>query len=98
MTAFIAKLTIKPDMRAQFEAAQTELRTLTHKHEPNTPVYELLQSRDEPNVYFCVATFTDEAAFEYHMQTDFHDRLVPPIMDCLAGDMELSFYNVIGEK
>jgi hypothetical protein len=26
------------------------------------------------------------------MVIDFHDRLVPPILDCLASDMELAFY------
>jgi hypothetical protein len=26
------------------------------------------------------------------MGIDFHDRLVPPILDCLAQDMELSFH------
>ena len=57
MTAFIAKLVIKSEMREQFEKAQTELRELTYLNEPETPVYELLKSRDNPEVYFCVATF-----------------------------------------
>ena len=48
MTAFIAKLVIKPEMREQFEKAQTELRELTYLNEPETPVYELLKSRDNP--------------------------------------------------
>ena len=52
MTAFIAKLVIKPEMREQFEKAQTELRELTYLNEPETPVYELLKSRDNPEVYF----------------------------------------------
>ncbi|MEM1103606.1 MAG: antibiotic biosynthesis monooxygenase [Pseudomonadota bacterium] len=96
MTAFVAKLTIKPEMRETFEALQTELRELTHAQEPNTPVYELIRSRDDDTVYLCVATFTDEAAFEFHQQTDFHDRLAPAILDCLAKEMELSFYDIIG--
>ena len=97
MTAFVAKLVVKPEKAADFEKYQDELRTLTHAHEPNTPVYELIRSRDDKNVYLCVATFTDEAAFDYHMQTDFHDRLVPRIMDCLAEEMDLSFYDIIGD-
>lgn len=96
MTAFVAKLVVKPDMAQQFERLQTELRELTHAKEPDTPVYELIRSRDEPNVYLCVATFTDEAAFDYHMQTDFHDRLVPGILECLAEEMDLGFYDIIG--
>lgn len=96
MTAFVAKLVVKQEKAEDFERFQTELRDLTHAHEPDTPVYELIRSRDDKNVYLCVATFTDEAAFDYHMQTDFHDRLVPGIVDCLAEEMELSFYDIVG--
>lgn len=96
MTAFVARLVVKPEKRADFERFQTELRELTHLHEPETPVYELIRSRDEENVYLCVATFTDEAAFDHHMKTDFHDRLVPGILDCLAEEMDLKFFDIIG--
>ncbi len=97
MTAFLAKLVIDPSKREKFETAQTELRDLTYAHEPETPVYELIRSRDEPNTYYCVATFSDEAAFEYHMATEFHDRIVPEIVDCLVEEMDLTFYDIIGD-
>ncbi len=97
MTAFIAKLVVRPEKRAEFERLQTELRQLTHQHEPKTPVYEIIRSRDEENVYLCVATFTDEDAFQFHMKTDFHDRLAPAILDCLAEEMDLGFYDVVGD-
>ena len=96
MTAFVAKLVVKPEKREEFERLQTELRELTHKHEPETPVYELIRSRDDENTYLCVATFTSEGAFDHHMATDFHDRLVPGILDCLAEEMDLGFYDIIG--
>ena len=96
MTAFVAKLVVKPEKREEFERLQTELRTLTHENEPETPVYELIRSRDDENTYLCVATFSDEDAFQYHQTTDFHDRLVPPILECLAEEMDLSFYDIIG--
>lgn len=95
--SFIAKLVVKPEKRAAFEALQVELKSLTHANEPDTIVYELLRSDDDPNLFMCVATFTDEAAFQYHQTTPFHDRLVPPILDCLAQDMELAFYQSLAE-
>ncbi len=97
MTAFIAKLVVKPEKRAEFEQLQTELRTLTHKHEPETPVYELIRLRDDPNVYYCVATFTSEDAFQHHMNIDFHDRLAPGILACLSEEMDLKFFDIVGE-
>lgn len=90
--SFVATLRTKPDRREEFIALQTELKSLVHQHEPDAVVYELLQSEDDPDLFQCVATFRDEAAFEHHMQIDFHDRLVPPILDCLAAEMELAFF------
>lgn len=91
--SFIAKLVTKPEKRNEFVALQTELKALVAQHEPDALVYELLQSDDDPNVFHCVATFRDQAAFDHHMGIDFHDRLVPPILDCLVSEMELGFYN-----
>ena len=90
--SFIAKLVVKPERRDEFIRLQTELKSLVHEHEPDALAYELLQSDDDPDTFYCVATFKDEAAFDHHMGIDFHDRLVPPILDCLAQDMELGFY------
>lgn len=90
---FIALLKVKEDKVAQFEAAQKELSELTHKHEPDTYVYDLIKQTEDPLSYVCYARFKDQAAFDHHMQTEFHDRLVPPILESLADEMQLTFYN-----
>jgi quinol monooxygenase YgiN len=89
--SFIATLRTKPDKRAAFIALQTELKGLVKQHEPDAWVYELLQSDDDPDLFYCIATFKDQAAFDIHMNIDFHDRLVPPIFECLASDMEIQY-------
>ncbi|HLO19051.1 MAG TPA: antibiotic biosynthesis monooxygenase family protein [Sphingomicrobium sp.] len=94
--SFIAKLVVKPERREEFIRLQTELKDLVHQREPDARVYELLQAEEDPNTFYCVATFKDQAAFDHHMGIDFHDRLVPPILDCLAQDMELGFYRSLG--
>lgn len=95
MTAFIAKLTTKPGREADLERLQAELSELTHRHEPDTLVYDVLRSRDEPGVYVVYGRFRDERAFGIHQATDFHQRLVPPILDCLAKDFEIGFYDFV---
>jgi quinol monooxygenase YgiN len=90
--SFVAKLVVKPERIDEFVRLQTELKSLVHEQEPEAWVYELLQSDEDRTIFYCVATFKDQAAFDHHMGIDFHDRLVPPILDCLAQDMELSFY------
>lgn len=88
--SFVAKLVVKPEKRDEFIALQTELKGLVFEHEPDAMVYELLQAEEDENLFYCVATFKDEAAFDHHMSIDFHDRLVPPILECLSEDMDLT--------
>lgn len=93
--SFIAKLVAKPEKAADLEALQIELRALVQAHEPDCDVYELFKAADEPNTYYCIATFKSEAAFDHHMGIDFHERLVPPILECVAQEMELSFHEAL---
>jgi quinol monooxygenase YgiN len=96
MTCFIATLKIKPGQEAEFERLQRELSELTHGSEPDTIVYDILRSRADPGTYVVYGRFRDEAAFQYHQQTPFHDRLVPPILATVSGEMDLKFYDWVG--
>jgi quinol monooxygenase YgiN len=93
MTVFIATLKVKPGQEAEFERLQQELSELTHESEPDTKVYDVLRSRTDPSTYVVYARFKDEAAFQLHQGTDFHERLVPPILATVAGEMDLKFYD-----
>lgn len=90
--SFVARLRARPEKRADLIALQTELKGLVFVHEPDALVYELFQSDEDPDLFLCVATFRDDAAFDTHMAIDFHERLVPPVLDCLAEEMQLDFY------
>lgn len=93
--SFIAELRARPEKRDDLIRLQAELKSLVHAQEPDALVYELLQSDADPDLFQVVATFRDDAAFDHHMGIDFHDRLVPPILDCLDGEMKLAFYRSI---
>ncbi len=95
--SFIAELRCKPDRREELIRLQIELKGLVLQTEPDALVYELFQSDDDPDLFQVVATFRNDDAFDHHMQIDFHDRLVPPILDCLDGEMKLTFYRSLGE-
>lgn len=95
MTVFIAKLQAKPGKEGDLERLQAELSALTHRHEPDTLVYDVLRSRDEPGAYVVYGRFKDEQAFQIHQHTDFHERLVPPIVACLAKEFEIAFYDFV---
>lgn len=93
MSTFIAKLVVKDGREGEFEKLQQELSNLAHEKEPDTLVYDVIKHTEQARTYVVYARFKDEAAFEYHQATDFHERLVPLIMDCLAGEMELEFFD-----
>lgn len=94
--SFVATLRVKPEKREEMIALQVELKELVFAREPDARLYELLQSDADPNTFLVVATFADDAAFNAHMSIDFHDRLVPPILECLAEEMTLDFYRSLG--
>jgi quinol monooxygenase YgiN len=99
MTVFFATLRVKPGREQQFEKLQRELASLTHESEPGTIVYDVVRLRDRTGQYAVYARFKDQAAFELHQATPFHDRLVPPILECLDGGaagMDLAFYDWVG--
>ncbi|MGI9245758.1 MAG: putative quinol monooxygenase [Steroidobacteraceae bacterium] len=95
MIVFIATLRIKPGHEADFERLQRELSELTHATEPDTIVYDIIRSRDTPDTYVVYGRFRDEAAFQLHQGTDFHERLVPPILATVNGERDLKFFDWI---
>ena len=92
-TTFIATLVVKEGREAEFERLQQELSQLTHAHEPGTLVYDVLKSRGKVRTYVVYGRFQDEAAFQTHQASSFHDDLVPPIMACVEGEMDLQLYD-----
>lgn len=92
-TTFIATLVVKPGREAELERLQHELSQITHREEPETLVYDVIRHRTKPSTYIVYARFANEAAFELHQRMPAHDRLVPPILDCLAEPMDLQFYD-----
>jgi quinol monooxygenase YgiN len=95
MTCFIATLRIKPGHEAEFERLQRELSELTHAKEPDTLVYDIIRARAKPDTYIVYGRFKDEAAFQLHQGTAFHERLVPPILATVNGEMDLQFFDWI---
>lgn len=95
MSTFIAKLVVKAGMEQEFERLQAELSALTHEHEPDTHVYDIIRHRTEPRTYVVYARFKDEAAFQFHQITAFHERLVPPIVACLEKPFEIEFFDFV---
>ncbi|HEV7137158.1 MAG TPA: antibiotic biosynthesis monooxygenase [Steroidobacteraceae bacterium] len=92
-TTFIATLVVKPGMESRFEDLQRELSQLTHGSEPETLVYDVIRHRTRPSTYVVYGRFKSEQAFATHQASPFHERLVPPILACLAQEMDLQLFD-----
>lgn len=93
MTAFIATMSVAEDKVEAFERLVAELSEIAHSEEPGLIAYEVLRGAEDTSTYVFYARFKDRAAFEYHQQADFHQRLVPPILACIEGEMDLQFFD-----
>jgi quinol monooxygenase YgiN len=92
MVVFIATLQVAEGKEADFERLQTELSEISHAREPGLVVYDVIRHAEKKGKYVVYARFRDQAAFEFHQEADFHHRLVPPILDCVEGEMDLQFF------
>src|SRR5258708_37027564 len=88
-TTFIATLNVKTGMASEFERLQKELSELTHAKEPGTLVSDVIKSRGKPRTYVVYGRFKDEAPFQLHQISPFHDGLVPPILAAARALMTL---------
>ncbi len=86
---------MKTESKDLVEALQKKLFVLTHDHEPDTVVDDFLRHRHEPNTRIFYSRFRDKAAFGTHQRGAFHDELVPPILEALAEEMDLQFFDLI---
>ena len=89
---FIATLNVAAGKEAEFERLQTELSQVSHAEEPGLVVYDVIRHQENANQYVVYARFKDQEAFDFHMNADFHHRLVPPILECVEGEMDLQFF------
>ncbi|MGC8517794.1 MAG: putative quinol monooxygenase [Steroidobacteraceae bacterium] len=92
-TTFVATLVVKPGMEKRFEDLQRELSQLTHQSEPGTRVYDVIRHRTKASTYIVYGRFQDDEAFQVHQGSPFHERLVPPILACLAEEMDLQMFD-----
>ncbi len=92
---FIATLNVAEGREADFERLQTELSEISHDKEPGLLVYDVVRHAEERSRYIVYARFRDREAFEFHQEAEFHHRLVPPILDCVDGEMDLQFFDFV---
>ena len=92
-TTFIATLIVKSGREAEFERLQRELSELSHREQPDLAVYDVIKHRTKPRTYVVYGRWKSEEAFQKHMSSPAHDRLVPSILACVEGEMDLQMFD-----
>ena len=68
MITVIATVRAKPGMGADLEADFRAWAEVVKANEPGTLQYTLSRSREDPDVYYALELYQDEAAVEAHMK------------------------------
>lgn len=96
MTAFIARMVVKPDCQVEFEEICKRLREYTYGEDPSAATFELMKVCSNDNLYFITATFRDDGAYTDHMRSTARQQLWPLVQECLAEEMEMLACELIG--
>ena len=82
---FLARMTVKPGMEAEFERLARDLEEKVSANEPGTRYYEFFRLREDRR-YAVLESFDDEAAEDAHMNSLYLQEIAPPLVACLEGD------------
>jgi autoinducer 2-degrading protein len=89
---FIARMTVKPNERAEFIRLCRILEDHVRANEPGTLCYEFFKLREE-NRYAVLESFRDEAAEHQHMSSKLLGELGPKISACLDGTWVREYFD-----
>ena len=86
MITVIATVRAKPGKGPELEADFRAWAAVVKEKEPGTLMYTLSRSREDPDLYYALETYADDAAVKAHM-TNFQAR--PPGPDIAAGPPQI---------
>ncbi len=86
MITVIATVRAKPGLGPELEADFRAYAEVVKKNEPGTLMYTLSRSREDPDLYYALETYADDAAVQAHM-ANFQARPAGP--DIAAGPPQI---------
>lgn len=93
--AVIATLEVVEGQNAAFEAAFADGVAAVRANEPDTPLYTLTQSGDNPQIYKVMEIYANEAALINHGQSDHFKEMGRSLRGTLAGPPTIERLRVV---
>ncbi len=94
----IAKLKVKPESEAAFEAAAKEMIATVKMSEPGTLTYILHKNTKDPTEFTYYEVYQDQAALDSHGKTDHMKAFGGKIGTLLAGRPEIAILTEVARK
>jgi len=95
MLTVIATLQVRPNKEKAFEDNFKSWAKIIKENEPGTLRYWLSRDPQDPNTYYALELYADEAALETHMR-NLEARTDGPA-DLLAGPPQIKVLNWVGD-
>ncbi len=92
MITFIARMTVRPENAAAFEALLTEVRDLSRAQEPGVVDYDFGRSADVPDGYCVVEVYRDADAHAHHMAQPWVIESIPKSRAMVEGKFDITQY------
>jgi quinol monooxygenase YgiN len=85
MIGICAQFVCQPGKNAEFEKLLVDFVNTVKATEPGTLVYQLVRSDKDPNAYFMLELYADQAALDAHGKTEHMAKLIQQIGPLFAG-------------
>ncbi len=97
MLTVVAKIKVKPDQAAAFEAAARKMIVHVRANEPGTLSYICHKSTADPAVYLFYEVYQDQTAFAAHGGSAAMQEFFGAMRGILDGRPELEMYDAIAD-
>ncbi|MBW8754245.1 MAG: antibiotic biosynthesis monooxygenase [Sphingomonadales bacterium] len=98
MITFIARMRVKSENAAAFEALMTHVTEMTRTQEPGVSYYAWSKGVDEPDTYLVVEVYRDVAAQAAHMATEWVKSSLPESALLIEGKPDIKQYVTPGSE
>jgi autoinducer 2-degrading protein len=95
MLGLFVKVRIKPEKREQFLKAIEEDALGSERDEPGCQRFNVLQDKEDENLYYFYEVYKDDEAFAAHQTMPHYAVWRQAAAECLDGPTERTTFNVV---
>lgn len=97
MIGVIMHVRTKPDKTQRFIELTTQLQKDVRANEPETLLFQVMQSQDDPNAFAFTEIFASAEARDAHARQPYHVAMSAEGYSCLDSGPDIHVFNLLGE-